>query len=135
MKPKKSIPQKEPVVKQTTIPAVLDTGAGAALRALELRELEERNDVNAAKVTLQKAIHNRDSRPAALDGTDFDREISRAEMLVSAAKDQHLATSKALLAFDKSVAENKRDSGEKVTRAEMERIFSLLGNSSPQCVL
>lgn len=101
------------------------TGAGAALRALELRELEERNIVEQLKSRLDKARIDRDRKPPELDGTDFDREVGAAEYSLERAKSQHLVTSKALLAFDKSVSENKRDTGEKITWAEVERMLTM----------
>lgn len=121
-------PKKKPVAK-VTLPAEpepqTNTGAGAALRALELRELEERNIVEQLKAKLEKAHKNRDSRPAEMDGADFDKEVSTAEYAVERAKITHLATSKTLLAFDRSVSENKRESGEKITWEEVERILTM----------
>lgn len=108
--------------KQTTM---LDSGAPAALRALEAQELADRKAKDAAWLALQQAYANKASKPAALDGADFDKEIAAADMQYASARAYWLSSIKQLLPYDKGISENKRDAGEKITRAECEKIFQM----------
>jgi len=110
----------------TEEPPLPDAGAASALRAIEQEEVylrKHRDDCLAAYLNAQK---DSTEKPREKDGTDLDLMESIAKRHYDDAEELLTEKRKLLQSFDKTVAPEKRDAGEKMTREEVSSFLSML---------
>jgi len=105
-----------------------DLGAGACLKFLQEQEAQAREPIQQAKDALDGILRARASRDARFDGkedAEWDQDIRAAQTRLAIATEDHGKASERLLKYEKAVAPEKRDDGEKVTQKEAARILTL----------
>lgn len=103
-----------------------NTGAASALKWLEKEVSKGEKRLLALKSALDKAIDDEANPPRAKDGTDFAAIRNRCRINYDDEFDSHLKLLTKLQLFDKTVSPEKRDASESITRAEGEKVFSMI---------
>lgn len=103
-----------------------ETGAPAALRAIEIEEANARAHRDECEKVYLNACRDAQTKPMEKDGTDWDRMEAVAKRHLDDAESRLNALRKLLLTYDKSVTPEKRDSTERITREQGERLFSMI---------
>jgi hypothetical protein len=102
------------------------SGAAGALKWISDREQAARKLVTDKEKTWLQAIIEEANPPREKDGTDFRQATHSAKQAYDDAMEIHSALLKELRLFDKSVAPEKRDASESVTRDEVEKLVKML---------
>lgn len=116
----KLIAQKEPEIH------VGDKGAPDTLRWVADQEFAARERYAMAIKALEVAVKKQRERPPELDGEDFDKRVKDCESERLRAFEAWEEWGNMLHKFDKSVEPERRDSSEKLTREQFEKMAALL---------
>lgn len=100
-------------------------GAAAALAWIAEREAASRADIVRLERDLEEAIKDQREQPASKDGHDFDHAVRVAQANLDDAMRRQFQYLKSLREFDRSVAPEKRDSSESITREEGTKLFQM----------
>jgi len=103
-----------------------NTGAASALKWLEKEVSKGESRLSELKNSLNKAIDEESNPPRSKDGTDFASVRNRCRINYDDEFDSHLKLLTKLSLFDSKVAPEKRDASEAITRAEGEKVFSMI---------
>lgn len=101
-------------------------GAANALRALEQEEAQARAYRDDCRAIYNRACKDALEKPMEKDGTDWDRLESVAKRHLDDSEERLTDIRKLLLSYDKSVAPEKRDVTEKITRDEVSRLWLMI---------
>jgi hypothetical protein len=108
--------KKKPAGIKSTPAKSEDSGAPAVLRRLEADALEYTRTIDDKKAELV-------ALRAVKETAAIREKIARAEMELASANDEFVKTAKVLLAYDKSVKEDRRE-GEKILVSDVKEIFA-----------
>ncbi len=104
-------------------PQIENTGAGAALKWLSDQVAKGEKKLAKLEAELNKAIEDERENPPEKDGADFARIRATARMNYDDEFDAHMKLLSKLQSFDKSVAPEKRDATESITRDDGEKML------------
>jgi len=103
-----------------------NTGAAAALKWLSEQVASGEKELARLKDDLNRAIDDERNNPPEKDGADFGRIRAIARQNYDDAFKSHMNLLSKLQMFDKTVDVSKRDASESITRADGEKIFSMM---------
>ena len=103
-----------------------NTGAAAALKWIADEVLESEKRLAKLKREAEKAVDAENNPPRSRDGEDFKAIRARCQQNYEDQLDLHLKLLTKLALFDGKVDPARRDASEAITRAEGEKVFSMI---------